>query len=89
MSAMSRNGRWHEDQIQLGSTRSRVARWFVFKPKIPIWVTLRSENVSIFYGDLEYFNDIWEILWSFGTVCVHLIHFSGFWYHVSRKIWQP
>jgi hypothetical protein len=36
--------------------RSRVARWFIFKPKIPIWVKfgLGTENVIIFYDRLEY-----------------------------------
>jgi hypothetical protein len=33
--------------------------------------------------------DIWNILWPFGTFCVHFVHFSGFWYHAPRKIWQP
>jgi hypothetical protein len=44
---------------------SRVARWFVFKPKIPIWEKfqgLRLENVALFYGHLEYYMDIWDIL---------------------------
>jgi hypothetical protein len=40
----------------------RVARWFVFKPKIPIFQGLRLENVDIFYGHLEYFKNIWHIL---------------------------
>jgi hypothetical protein len=31
-----------------------VARWLLFKPKIPI--------VDIFYGHLEHFTDIWDIL---------------------------
>jgi hypothetical protein len=47
-----------------GMYEFRVARWFVFKPKIPIWVNfwdLRWENVDIFYGHLEYYKDIWEI----------------------------
>jgi hypothetical protein len=47
------------------------------------------ENVDIFYGQLEYFTEIREILWPFGTSCVHLVHFFGFWYHVPGKIWQP
>jgi hypothetical protein len=34
-------------------------------------------NVDIFYGHLEYFTDIWDILLSFGTFCVHLVHFYG------------
>jgi hypothetical protein len=44
----------------------RVARWSIFKPKIPIRVNLegshRFENVDIFSGHLEYFTDIWDIL---------------------------
>jgi hypothetical protein len=44
---------------------SRVARWFLFKPKIPIWVNLeglRWEKVDINYHYFEYFKDIWNIL---------------------------
>jgi hypothetical protein len=47
---------------------SRVARWFVFKPKIPLWVNFGGpyiyvlENVCVFYGHLEYFMEIWNIL---------------------------
>jgi hypothetical protein len=46
---------------------TRVARWFIFKPKFPIWVNFgealcRLENVDIFYGHFEYFTDIWDIL---------------------------
>jgi hypothetical protein len=33
-----------------------------------------------------YFVDIRDILLTFGTFCVHLVHFSGF---GIRKIWQP
>jgi hypothetical protein len=43
----------------------RVARWFVFKPKILIWVNLEGlkwENVDIFYGHLKYFKDVLDIL---------------------------
>jgi hypothetical protein len=50
---------------------------------------LRLEIVDIFYGHLEYVTDIWDILWSFGTCSVHLVHFFRFWYHVPRKLWQP
>jgi hypothetical protein len=35
----------------------------------------RLENVDIFYGQLEYFMDIPDILLPFGTICVYLIHF--------------
>jgi hypothetical protein len=42
---------------------ARVARWFVFKPKIPLKNSgLRLENVDIFYVHVEYFMDIWDIL---------------------------
>jgi hypothetical protein len=37
---------------------------------------LRLENVDIFYGHLEYFADIWDILWSFVPFYVHLVHFG-------------
>jgi hypothetical protein len=50
---------------------------------------LRLENVDIFYGHLESFTNTWDILWPFGTFCVHLVHFLVFWYHVPRIIWQP
>jgi hypothetical protein len=35
--------------------QSRVARWFIFKPKIPIWVNFGGENLGIFYDHLEIF----------------------------------
>jgi hypothetical protein len=31
---------------------------------------------------------IWDILWPFGTLCVHLVHFYRLWCHAPRKIWQ-
>jgi hypothetical protein len=46
---------------------NRVARWFVFKPKIPIWVNFKGPRVDwkmvicISYGHLEYFVFIWYI----------------------------
>jgi hypothetical protein len=45
--------------------RIRVARWFVFKPEIPNWVSFgwpSIGNVYKFYGHLEYFMKIWDIL---------------------------
>jgi hypothetical protein len=39
---------------------------------------LRLENVDTFYGHLEYFMDIWDILSPFVTFCVHLVHFFSF-----------
>jgi hypothetical protein len=43
----------------------RVARWFVFKPKIPIWANilggLAIENLCIIYDHLVYFTGIGNI----------------------------
>jgi hypothetical protein len=38
---------------------------------------------------LEYFTDIWDISWSFGTFCVHLVHFSGFGFIYLEKSGNP
>jgi hypothetical protein len=50
---------------------SRVARWFIFKPKIPIWVNLlgpwNGECWHVF-GYLENFTAIWNILWQIGNI---------------------
>jgi hypothetical protein len=52
---------------------SRVARWFVFKPKIQIWVTFGGScngrcwhilwTLGRFYGLSLYFMDIWYSSW--------------------------
>jgi hypothetical protein len=64
----------------------RVARWFVFKPKIPI-----SEKFSV-----PQVGKCWYILWPFGIFCDHSVHIVLiwyilflFWYHAPRKIWRP
>jgi hypothetical protein len=67
-----------------------VARWYIFKSKIQVWVT--------FGGSCN--TRCWYLLWSFGFICPpfgifcgHLVYvwyaFSHFWYVVPRKIWQP
>jgi hypothetical protein len=69
-----------------------VARWFVFKPKIPfgsILEGLARGNHGIFYNHLVYFTAIGNISRPFGIFCGHLTYFSPFWYIVPRKIWQP
>jgi hypothetical protein len=69
----------------------RVARWFVFQPKITIWVNFGGPYIyrKMFID----FMAIWNILWRFGIFCDHLIlHLVHFWVLVSctkRKIWQP
>jgi hypothetical protein len=37
-------------------------------------VGLRLVNIDQFYGHLEYFMEIWDILRPFGTFCIHLLH---------------
>jgi hypothetical protein len=40
-------------------TATRVARWLIFRPKIPFWVNFGMENVGLFYELLEYLTAIW------------------------------
>jgi hypothetical protein len=59
------------------SARTRDARWFVFRPKIPLWVNLGAScngkcwcilcPFGLFYGNSKY-------LWLFGIFCGHLVH---------------
>jgi hypothetical protein len=51
----------------------RVARWFLFKPKIPIWVH--------FGGSCN--GRCWYILWPFGLFYGHLVYFVVIWYILS------
>jgi hypothetical protein len=63
--------------MSVRQVRGRVARWFVFKPKKPIWVSFGGLEIGkclyilwpfgILYGALAYFMTIWYILYSFGT----------------------
>jgi hypothetical protein len=55
---------------------------FFSNQKFQILEGPRLKNVDIFYGHLEHFTVIWDILGSFGT-------FFRFWYIMPRKIWQP
>jgi hypothetical protein len=55
---------------------SRVARWYIFKPKIPVWVNFRGScngrcwyillRLGPFYGHLIHFTTICYILWQSG-----------------------
>jgi hypothetical protein len=47
------------------------------------------KNVNIFYGCLEYFTDIWEILWPFGSFSAHLVYFSGIGIMYQEKSGNP
>jgi hypothetical protein len=84
---------------------TKVARWYIFKPKLPIWVNFGGScngrclytlwPFGIFYGHLVYFTAIWSTLKPFGIFCGHLVFFIAkwyfflLWYFVERKIWQP
>jgi hypothetical protein len=46
---------------------SRVARWYVFKPKFPISECLAMKDEGKCYGHLVYFTAISYILWRFGN----------------------
>jgi hypothetical protein len=54
---------------------NRVARWHIFKPKIPICVNFGGWNGRCFVY-LVYFVSIWYILCPFGIFCVHLVYFE-------------
>jgi hypothetical protein len=72
--------------------RSRVARWFVFKPKIQIWEKFGEPcNVRCWYilWTLGLLTVFCYILWTFVIVRGYLVYFFPFWYFVPRKIWQP
>jgi hypothetical protein len=49
---------------------SRVARWFVFKPKIQIWVNFRGSCTGRCW---VYFMETWAILRSFAIFYGHLV----------------
>jgi hypothetical protein len=61
-------------------TGGRVARWFIFKPKIPIWVNFGR---ALAWKILIIFLTIWYILQTFGIFYDHLVHFVFFWYIFS------
>jgi hypothetical protein len=55
----------------------KVARWFVFKPKIPIWVNFGGAYVD--WKMLIYFMTIWNILRVFGIIYSPLAWFVVIW----------
>jgi hypothetical protein len=57
---------------------ARVVRWYIFKPKIPIWVNFGGpwnekgwyiHSFGIHYGHLVYFMAIWYTFPRFGISC--------------------
>jgi hypothetical protein len=55
----------------LKAAPARVARWYIFKPKILIWVNFDDvgmETVGVFKGHSEFVTAILYILWPFGNL---------------------
>jgi hypothetical protein len=69
---------------------SRVARWYLFKPKVQIWVNLGGScnwrwwyilrPFGLYYGHLAYITAIWPILRPFGLFYSHLVYLISIWY---------
>jgi hypothetical protein len=61
---------------QILGLANRVARWYIFKPKIPTWVNfgiLAMKDVGKFQGHLV-------MLLPFGIFYCHLVYFKSIWY---------
>jgi hypothetical protein len=67
--------------VLAGLGGNRVARWHIFKPKIPIWVNFGGS----YNGRCK---AIWSILLPFGILYGYFGIFFPFWNVVPRKIWQ-
>jgi hypothetical protein len=59
-----------------GMNHCRVARWFIFKPKIPIWEHFGGSCKSCY------------ILWSFGIFNGHFVKFMAVWYMYVPSLWS-
>jgi hypothetical protein len=59
---------------------SSVARWYIFKPKSPIWVNFEGLSME----DVCIFMTIWSVLLPKVTFYVHLVHFVVIWYIFPR-----
>jgi hypothetical protein len=67
-----------------------VARWCICIPKIPIWIYLWGlclVHGGLFYGHLEYFVGMINILLQLGIFCVNLVCFVSIWYICFVAIW--
>jgi hypothetical protein len=70
--------KWTFFIFDLGETlTTRVARWFSFKPKIPIWVNFGCCDRRCWY---TYFMVIWSISWPSGIFYDFVVYFKVIWY---------
>jgi hypothetical protein len=65
----NRNFAWSQSYLRSWVT-TRVARWFVFQPKIPNWEKFSEPQIGKY----------WNILWPFGKFYGYLGHFVTIWY---------
>jgi hypothetical protein len=64
---------------------SRVARWQIFKTKIPIWVNLGGPYKG---RCLVYYLFVWSILRLFGIFCGHLVYLMVFGIYFPGMLYQ-
>jgi hypothetical protein len=82
LSELKANAERVVDRVDCGLS-IRIARWLVFKPKIPIRVNFGGPLIDkclYFYGYWEYVMGIWDILWLFGICYGYLVYFVFIWY---------
>jgi hypothetical protein len=71
----------HNTWITTYVVSARVARWIIFKPKIPIWLNFGGPQIGkCLY---IYFMAIWNIIRRFWIFYYHLVHFVFIWYIFS------
>jgi hypothetical protein len=81
--------KWPPEPSRFGG---RVARWFVFKPRVLIWVNLGGpwiEKVGILCGHLKYITAIRYILWQLGSLVAIWYIFSRFGLLCKEKSGNP
>jgi hypothetical protein len=90
--------KWHLCETESLCHQIRVARWYIFKAKIPVWVNFLGScngRVGIFYGHLVYFTAVWYIsrpfgiFWPFGMICVNLAYFARLGIFGPKKSGNP
>jgi hypothetical protein len=57
--------------LYLTPVMSWVARWYIFKPKIPVWVNFGGPRNG--KGWCRYSMPIWNMLWPFHILYEHLV----------------